>query len=162
MEIYASRSDCGNLFILFRIFANDISRSFFLRGSGAKNSVSLTGFALTLFNIFCKLYCLPPLRRHLSHAIRIVWKRQDWTGNSLPIHVRIAFYTRIFCLPFRDLNSIVVRILSSPIPYIRFLRQRKLSNTVCRHRRCFRTWTVSLSGLLPVLPLSGAGNYLLW
>ena len=52
MEIYASRSDCGNLFILFRIFANNISRSFFLRDSGAKNSVSLTGFALILFNIF--------------------------------------------------------------------------------------------------------------
>lgn len=111
---------------------------------------------------FCKLYCLPLLRRHPSHAIRIVWKRQDWTGNSLPIHVRIVFYTWIFCLPFRDLNSIVIRILSSPIPYIRFLRQRKLSNTVCHHRRCFRTWTVSLSGLLPVLPLSGAENYLLW
>lgn len=43
MEIYASRSDCGNLFILFRIFANGISHSFFLRGSGAKNSVSLSG-----------------------------------------------------------------------------------------------------------------------
>lgn len=40
---------------------------------------------------FCKLYCLPPLRRHLSHAIRIVWKRQDWTGNSLPIHVVLCF-----------------------------------------------------------------------
>ena len=44
---------------------------------------------------FCKLYCLPPLRRHLSHAIRIVWKRQDWTGNSLPIHVRIALHLNI-------------------------------------------------------------------
>ena len=51
MEIYASRSDCGNLFILFRIFANNISRSFFLRDSGAKNSDYLTVFAQILLNI---------------------------------------------------------------------------------------------------------------
>ncbi len=36
MEIYASRSDCGNLFISFGIFANDISRSFFFARFGGE------------------------------------------------------------------------------------------------------------------------------